>query len=264
MIMEKITPEVLRSIAAELRAAEEGYYTIEQISKRYDGLTIDHAYAIQGINREKMLANGEVVTGKKIGLTSLAMQKSLGVDQPDYGFLYKSMDASETGIVLANSVLQPRVEGEFVFKLKKSLSGDVTAEEVLEATEYVVPAIEVVGSRIADWKLTIVDTIADNASCGMYLLGNDRIDPRQVDLRQIHMDLIRNGEVVNSGEGSAVLGDPAASVAWLVRCLGQYGATLDAGDVVLSGALSAAVPAVPGDSFTCDFGSYGQVSVKFA
>lgn len=261
--MAEIAQEILQKIADELHVAEKSYSVIEQITQRYDGLTIDNAYAIQGINRDRMLAQGEVITGKKIGLTSIAMQKSLGVDQPDYGFLYESMDISGTGVVPADTVLQPRVEGEFVFKLKKPLSGKVTAEEVLEATEYVVPAIEVVGSRIANWKLTIVDTIADNASCGMYLLGDQKIDPKQVDLRQIHMDLLRNGEVINSGEGSAVLGDPAASVAWLAYCLGQYGATLNAGDLVLSGALSAAVPAAPGDKFVCDFGEYGKVCVDF-
>ena len=222
-----------------------------------------YAYAIQGMNKDKMLANGEVITGKKIGLTSLAMQKSLGVDQPDYGYLYKSMDVSDTGVVPANTVIQPRVEGEFVFKLKKPLRGKVTAEEVLEATEYAVPAIEVVGSRIANWKLTIVDTISDNASCGMYLLGDRKIDPKEVDLRKIHMDLFKNGELINSGEGSAVLGDPAESVAWLSYCLGQYGTTLDEGDLVLSGALSAAVPAVAGDKFVVDFGEFGQVKVDF-
>lgn len=259
----QVDQKLLETIAEELRQAEKGFYTVEQITKRYEGLTIDHAYAIQGINRDKMLAAGEIVTGKKIGLTSLAMQQSLGVDQPDYGFLYASMDASATGVVPAGRVLQPRVEGELVFKLNKGLTGDVTVEQVLEATEYVVPAIEVVGSRIADWKLTIVDTIADNASCGMYLLGRDRIDPRVTDLRTIHMDLSRNGEKINGGDGTAVLGNPAACVAWLAHCLGQYGASLDAGDVVLSGALSAAVSAEPGDSFLCDFGAYGQVGVRF-
>jgi len=261
--MGELSQEIRQKIADELFEAEHSFLTVGQLTKRYDGLTINCAYAVQGINHQRKLAQGEVITGKKIGLTSLAMQKSLGVDQPDYGWLYASMDVSETGVVPARTVLQPRVEGEFVFKLKKDLKGKVTPEQVLDATEYVVPAIEVVGSRIADWKLTISDTIADNASCGMYLLGDTKIDPSTVDLRGIHMDLIRNGEVINSGYGEAVMGNPAAAVAWLAYCLDQYGASLNAGDIVLSGALTAAVPAAAGDTFVCDFGAYGKVKVHF-
>lgn len=257
------TDPKLREIARSLYQAERDNQPIDQISSNHPGLTIDDAYAIQLINYEQALRDGKKVTGKKIGLTSLAMQQSLKVDQPDFGFLYDSMEVAADGIIPENAVMQPRVEGELAFVLKESLGGQVTPQQVLDATEYVVPAIEIVGSRIRDWKLTIVDTVADNASCGMYRLSRQRINPREVDLKQIKLTLSQNGREINSGYGSAVLGDPASSVAWLAHCLGRYGITLDKGDVVLSGALSAAVPASPGDVFTCDFAVHGSLRVQF-
>lgn len=252
----------LGQIALELDQAAKTGIPIEQISRRYEGLTIDDAYAIQLINRDRALEEGQVITGKKIGLTSLAMQQSLGVDQPDFGFLYRSMEV-QGGVIPAGAIMQPRLEGELAFILAKPLRGQVSVQQVLEATDYVVPAIEIVGSRIKDWKLTIVDTVADNASCGMYLLSDRRIDPKETDLKEIEMTLSRNDSVVNSGKGAAVLGDPAQAVAWLAYCLDRYGVTLEAGDIVLSGALSAAVPAQPGDRFACDYGPLGVLSVQF-
>ena len=174
-----------------------------------------------------------------------------------------ALEGRPSGVIAKDSILQPRVEGELAFVLKDPLQGEVSPRQVLDATDYVVPAIEIVGSRIQDWMLTIVDTVADNASCGMYMLGEKKINPRRVDLKQIHLILRRNGEDINSGYGSAVLGDPLHSVAWLAHCLGRYGITLDKGDVVLSGALSAAVPANSKDIFTCDFGTYGTLTVLF-
>lgn len=259
----KLSADAIKKIAEELYQSEKTGIPIEQISKRYEGMTIDDAYAVQLFNKDRALKEGKRVTGKKIGLTSLAMQQSLGVNQPDFGWLYDTMDATRTGVILKGAVMQPRVEGELAFILKKSLNGKVTAREVLDATDYVVPAIEVVGSRVKDWKLTIVDTVADNASCGMYVLSDVRIDPRKVDLKKIRMALSREGDLINSGLGSAVLGDPAEAVAWLAYCMGQYDVSLDKGDIVLSGALSAAVPAKPGEVFTCDYGEFGALHVRF-
>ena len=249
-------------IAKQLRTAQKEYKAIPQITKEYKDLSIDDAYKIQKINIEKALENGDVMTGKKIGLTSLAMQESLGVDQPDYGFLLKSMEV-QNNVVPPNTVLQPRVEGELAFVLKKGLDGQSTIEDGIEATDYVVPAIEVVGSRIADWKLTIVDTVADNASCGMYLLSDHKINPKEVHLEDIQLTLYKNGEEINSGEGRDVLGHPAKAVVWLAKCLAHYNVTLNAGDVILSGALSAAIPASKGDRFTCDFGAFETVEIIF-
>ncbi|NLW42977.1 MAG: 2-keto-4-pentenoate hydratase [Tissierellia bacterium] len=249
-------------IAEKLYQADKTGEPIEQITKVYEGLTVDDAYEIQLLNVDKKLAEGNVITGKKIGLTSLAMQESLGVDTPDFGFLYDSMEI-ENNTVKKDEILQPRVEGELAFILKEDLKDGATIEDVYEATEYVVPALEIVGSRIKDWKLTIVDTVADNASCGMYLLSDIKIDPEKVDLKEIEMTLSKNGEVINSGNGSAVLGDPANAVLWLARSLGNYGVTLNAGDIILAGALSAAIPAVSGDEFSCDYGEFGVLKVKF-
>lgn len=249
-------------IAAELYEADKNNKPIEQITKTYEDLTVDDAYKIQLINVKKKLDEGNVITGKKIGLTSLAMQKSLGVDTPDFGFLYNSMEV-EDGIIKENDILQPRVEGELAFILKEDLKENATVEDVLDATDYVVPALEIVGSRIQDWKLTLLDTVADNASCGMYILSYVKIDPKEVDLKEIEMTLSKNGEVINSGTGAAVLGDPANAVLWLANSLGAYGVTLNAGDIILAGALSAAIPAVKGDEFSCDYGEFGVLSVRF-
>lgn len=249
-------------IAEKLYEADKNNMPIDQISKTYEGLTIDDAYEIQLMNVEKKLAEGNVITGKKIGLTSLAMQESLGVDTPDFGILYDSMEI-KNNLVNKKDILQPRVEGELAFILKEDLKGGASIEDVYKATDYIVPALEIVGSRIKDWKLTIVDTVADNASCGMYLLSDIKIDPKEVDLKEIKMTLSKNGEVINSGTGSAVLGEPANAVLWLAKSLGNYGVTLNAGDIILAGALSAAIPAVSGDEFLCDYGDFGRLSVKF-
>ena len=252
-----------KELADELYIAEKQHNTIEQLSSRFPEMTIADAYTIQLHNMERFLKEGRNIVGKKIGLTSYAMQKSLGVDQPDFGILYDDMDVTQARVIYTNRVLQPRVEGELAFVLKKTLTGTVTADEVLEATDYIVPAIEVVASRIRDWKLTIVDTIADNASSGMYLLSDNRIDPKLVAYNEIELTLIKNGQKVNSGFASAVMGNPANAVAWLSACLSEFGVSLNAGDVILSGALSAAVPASAGDRFVCDFGLFGRVSVCF-
>lgn len=249
-------------IAKKLYEADQNNQPIEQITKTYEGLTVDDAYEIQLLNVQKKLDEGNVITGKKIGLTSLAMQKSLGVDTPDFGFLYNSMEVKD-GVIKKDDILQPRMEGELAFILKEDLKDNATVQDVLDATDYVVPALEIVGSRIKDWKLTIVDTVADNASCGMYLLSDIKIDPKEVDLKEIEMSLYKNDELINQGKGSAVLGDPANAVLWLANSLGKYGVKLNAGDIILAGALTAAIPAVSGDEFTCDYGEFGKLSIKF-
>lgn len=242
--------------------AEKTNTPVEQLTKQDPSLTLEDAYEIQLINFQRKLDNGEVVTGKKIGLTSAAMQKSLGVDTPDFGILLDSMLVKD-GVVKKEDILQPRVEGEIAFVMKEDLSGTVTAEDVLNATEYITPAIEVVGSRIADWKLSIVDTVADNASCGMYVESGIKIDPKS-DIESIHMVLYKNGEKINEGYARDVMGNPANAVVWLAKCLNEYGVTLNKGDFVLAGALTAAIPAAPGDEFKIDFTDIGELEVRFA
>lgn len=255
--------ERLEKIANELYEAEKNNVPVEPISDRYEGLDVDDAYSIQLINLNKKLEAGAKVTGKKIGLTSLAMQESIGVSTPDFGILYDTMEIKD-GVVKMTDILQPRVEGELAFILKEDLKDNATVEDVYAATDYVVPALEIVGTRIKDWKLTIVDTVADNASCGMYLLPEGlEIDHEKVDLREVEMSLYKNGELINSGKGSAILGDPAKAVLWLANSLGKYGVTLNKGDIILAGALTAAIPAESGDEFLCDYGKFGKVGVRF-
>lgn len=236
----------------------------EPLSVQDPSMTIDDAYAIQMERIEVATSKGDRITGKKIGLTSVAMQNLLGVDQPDYGHLLQSMAVPNGGEVPLGKLFQPKIEGEIAFVLKKDLVGpNVTAEDVLNATDYVVPAIEIVDSRIKDWKIKLVDTVADNASCGLYVLGTNRMNVNDVDLKSIYMQLLQNNEVINEGKGTDVLGDPAICVAWLANKLHDYNVVLKAGEVILSGALSAAVEAKPGDQFTASFTTLGEAKVQF-
>ncbi|WP_111646529.1 2-keto-4-pentenoate hydratase [Paranoxybacillus vitaminiphilus] len=228
-------------------------------------MTVNDAYQIQLRTIEQKMKEGHQVVGKKIGLTSAAMQQLLGVDQPDYGHLLDSMMIENGGTVPWERVMQPKVEAEIAFVLKRDLVGSrITVLDVLQATDYIVPALEIVDSRIVDWKIRLEDTVADNASSGLYVLGGKPIPVHSVDVAQIGMALYRNGEVVNTGVGAAALGHPAFCVAWLANKLYEYGKELRAGEVVLSGALSAAVSAEPGDFFSARFAHLGEVRVQFA
>ncbi|MBO0961079.1 fumarylacetoacetate hydrolase family protein [Neobacillus sp. MM2021_6] len=227
-------------------------------------LTVKEAYFIQLENINKKLEQGQKVVGKKIGLTSLAMQNLLGVDEPDYGHLLNTMVVENGGRISIEDVLQPKVEAEIAFILKKELRGpNVTTLDVIQATDYVVPALEIVDSRIKDWKIKLADTVADNASSGFYVLGGKPTRLADVDLELIGMVLTKNGELVNTGVGAAALGNPATCVAWLANKLAEFDIPLRAGEVILSGALSAAEPARAGESFTARFAHIGQVSVHF-
>lgn len=250
-------------IADSLKQAEKSCVAIDQISKSNPELQISDSYKIQLINIDKKLTLGRKVTGKKIGLTSLAVQNMLGVNQPDFGHLLDSMEV-QNNTINRSTMLQPKVEGEIAFVLKEDIIGpNATVEDVLNATEYVSAAIEIVDSRIANWNISITDTIADNASSGMYVIGDKKIDPKTIDLKTIHMEFYKNGEKMNSGVGSAALGDPAFCVAWLANTLWEYGVVLKKGEVVLSGALSAMLVAEAGEEFKAKFSELGDVSVKF-
>lgn len=250
-------------LADALKNAEKSCVAIDQVSKDNVDLTVDDAYKIQLINIEKELADGKKITGKKIGLTSLAVQNMLGVSTPDFGHLLDSMEVKNNTIQI-NTMLQPKVEGEIAFVLKDDVKGpNATAEDVLNATEYVAAAIEIVDSRVKDWKIKLVDTVADNASSGMYIISDKKVDPKTIDLKSLNMDLYEGDEKINSGLGSAVLGDPAFSVAWLANALSKYGVVLKKGEVVLSGALSGMLTAEKGSEYTAMFSELGSVSVKF-
>ncbi|TMW70609.1 2-keto-4-pentenoate hydratase [Alteribacter natronophilus] len=228
-------------------------------------LTIKDAYRVQLETIQRKTGEGRRVVGKKIGLTSLAMQKLLGVDEPDYGHLLEDMEFENGSTIPFGRLLQPKAEGEIAFVMKKSLNRQhLTIDDVLDATDYVVPAIEIVDSRIGDWKIKLQDTIADNASCGLFVLGSKGYKPGEIDLEKTEMKLFKNEELINSGTGRDVLGHPAACVAWLGEKLYEYGASLREGDIVLSGALSAAVDVHRGDSIRAVFSGLGDVTVSFS
>ncbi|WP_454558693.1 fumarylacetoacetate hydrolase family protein [Parapedomonas caeni] len=203
--------------------------------------------------------------GKKIGVTSKAVQDMLGVHQPDFGFLTDRMWIDgETIDIAAHGLIQPRAEAEIAFVLGADLTGPgVTAADVLAATAHIAPCFEIVDSRIADWKIGIVDTVADNASCGVFVLGAARADPRDHDLPALKVTVRKNGQPLSEGLGSAVQGDPAQAVAWLANTLGRHGVTLAAGDVILSGSLVPLEPAVAGDVFEMTLHGVGDCVARF-
>lgn len=246
-------------IARELRSAEAAAAPIAPLA---GDLTLADAYAIQRHGRELRLAAGERLMGRKVGLTSAAMQEMLGVDQPDYGCLFEAMVLRDGVTIAADLLIAPRVEAEIAFVLDRDLAGPgVTRDDVLAATGEVLPAIEVIDSRIADWKITIVDTIADNASSAMAVVGEPRpLDG--LDLRAIEMTLTAGG-ASETGRGDAVLGHPAEPVAWLANTLAEHGERLEAGDLVLPGALGRAVPVAAGDEVRADLGPLGVVTARF-
>jgi 2-keto-4-pentenoate hydratase len=254
-----------RAIAEQLYQAERSATPVDPLTVIYPGLTVEQAYAIQlegvAIQRER---DSRKVVGKKIGLTSIAMQKLIGVDEPDYGHLFDHMLVREGEPISCSRLLLPKVEGEVAFVLNKRLQGPgVNIADVLRATEGVMASIEIVDSRVRDWKIKLADTIADNASSARFVVGSRLICPGKVDLRLLGMVLEKNGEVVNTGAGAAVMGHPASSVAWLANKLGEFGIALEEGEIILSGALTAAVDARAADCFLISFQGLGTVGVRF-
>lgn len=242
--------ELHAALAAELYAALRNRSTVSPLSARHPSLAIDDSYAISLAFLARRCADGERVVGKKIGVTSKAVQDMLGVHQPDFGFLTDWMHVDGDIDVDAKALIAPRAEAEIAFILKDSLNGPgVTAADVVAATQWIAPCFEIVDSRIEDWKIGIIDTVADNASCGVYVIGKERLDPRDYDLPNLHVSVTKNGAALSEGYGHAVQGDPAQAVAWLANTLGAYGVSLDAGDVILSGSLVPLAPAIRGDRF---------------
>lgn len=237
---------------------------VEPLTALSPDITVEDAYQIQLVNIQKQLDKGARVVGKKIGLTSLAVQNMLGVDQPDYGHLLDNMVVENGGEVPFGRLLQPKVEAEIAFVLKKDLIGPrVSALDVLLATDFVLPALEIVDSRVKDWKIKLQDTVADNASSGLFVLGGKPVSVDAIDLNKIGSVLTHNGQLANTGVGAAALGNPAECVAWLANRLFDFGIFLKAGEVILSGALSAMVAASPGDYFSARLAHLGEVSVRF-
>jgi 2-oxopent-4-enoate hydratase len=251
-------------LADRLWQAEADRKPVEPITGEHPELSVQDAYAIQSANIARRTDGGRIIRGGKVGLTSRAMQQLLGVDEPDFGVLLDDMFVEDGAEVDLRTMLQPRVEAEIAFVLARDLAGPgVTTTDVLTATAGVLPAIEIVDSRIADWRIELVDTIADNASSGRVVVGGRLTPVTAVDLRLVGVMFYRNGVPIDSGAGAAALGNPAYCVAWLANKLGTFGSGLHAGDVVLPGALHRMVPVRPGDVFRAAFAHLGDVTVRF-
>lgn len=226
---------------------------------------IDAAYAVQNINTDKAIAEGRRLIGRKIGLTSKAVQTQLGVDQPDYGMLFADMALADGEEVGAGTLIQPKVEAEIAFVLSKDLEhADVTLPELISAVEYALPAIEIVDSRIENWNINILDTIADNASSGLYILGGSPKKLEGLDLRLCGMVMEHNGDQVSSGAGVACLGHPLNAALWLARVMAQKGRPLKAGDQIVSGALGPMVAVDAGGVYEAKIEGLGSVRAAFA
>ncbi len=253
----------------ELYDAFLGNTTVPNLRDRVPGLDVVAAYAIQSRMVQRRIDAGERVVGKKIGVTSAPVQAALGVFEPDFGILLDGMVFTNGDTIPLSSLIQPKAEGEIAFVLKRDLVGPgVTAVDVLRATDYVVPCFEIVDSRIDNWDIKIVDTVADNASCGVYVLGDRPMDPFDVDLTTVGMaiDVTRPGagaELFATGAGAAVQGSPVNSLAWLANTLGRLGIPFRAGETILTGSLSVMAPLSEPQTISCSFGDLGTCTVTF-
>jgi 2-keto-4-pentenoate hydratase len=253
-----------RDLADRLFEAEHHRKPIPPLIELHPGMDASDAYRIQLLNIGKRLSQGGVVVGHKVGLSSKAMQQMMGVDEPDYGHLLADMEVKPGGSVDTSRFCQPRVEPEVGFVLGADLPEDCTEEQALAATEAIAPALELIDSRIADWRIRLPDTIADNASSAGFVLGESRVDPRSIDLTTIPVRLHRNGELIESGRSDAVLGNPLVAVAWLARTVAKFGVRLRAGHVILPGSCTRAVDLRPADVFRAEFGPLGAVELHGA
>jgi 2-keto-4-pentenoate hydratase len=259
-----LSPQKIRQLAERLRKAEETGVAIDPIRDQLPAGDLAAAYAIQKVNTQHWLRKGRRLIGRKIGLTSKSVQKQLGVDQPDYGMLYADMVMCDGEEVPLSRVMQPKVEAEVALVLDRDLKKkDISISELISAVAYAVPAIEIVGSRIANWNIKIQDTIADNASSGLFVLGNDPKKLEGLDLRLCGMVMERRGDQVSLGAGVACLGNPLNAALWLARTMVQIGAPLKAGDVIMSGALGPMTGVAAGDVIEVRISGLGSVRTAF-
>lgn len=266
-----MTPEEHAQAAADLMEAEARGQQIGLLSLRHPKIGMDDAYAIQNAIAQAKQARGRRVIGWKIGLTSKAMQYALNIDIPDSGILFDDMVFEHGATVPKGRFIQPRIEAEIAFVMKAPIGGDtVTRDDVLAATDYVAPSIEILDTRIARVDAatgktrTVFDTIGDNAANAGVVLGPQRHGPEAFDLRWVGAITSRNGEVEETGLGAGVLNDPVESVVWLSRRMAQYGQSIQPGQIILSGSFIRPVECPTGTQISADFGAFGQVSVAFA
>ncbi len=260
-----MNPEQIERYGDELYEALQTQTTLAPLTERISDITVEDAYHVSLRFVQRRVDAGEHIVGKKIGVTSAPVQEMLGVFQPDFGFLTDGMVYEDgADIPIAGNLIAPRAEGEIAFRLKSDLVGPgVSEQDVLDATETIMPCFEIVDSRIADWNIKIEDTVADNASCGVYVLGKNEVDPRDFDLPNLHMKIHKNGEFNSEGLGSAVQGNPLTAVAWLANTLGEFGIPFKAGEVILSGSLAPLIPVVAGDKMSLEIEGIGGCSCNF-
>jgi len=256
----------IQELGDELYAALRARRTLSPLTERWPEITIQDAYhvSLRMVNR-RIEEDGERIIGKKIGVTSPAVQEMLGVFQPDFGYLTDKMQYPNGGpMPIGEQLIQPRAEGEIAFQLDRDLRGPgITNQDVLDATAYVMACFEVVDSRVRDWKVKIQDTVADNASCGLFVLGDEHADPTGLDFPNLKMRVYKNEKLLSEGVGSAALGSPLNCVSWLANTLSEFGIGLNAGDVVLSGSLVPLEPVVGGDEMHLEVDGIGTASVRF-
>ena len=259
-----LSRELRRQLGVQLAQAERSREPIAPLTAVHPEIDVVDAYEIQLINIRQRVAEGARVLGHKVGLSSKAIQQMMGVDEPDYGHLLDEMQLFEDTPVKANRYLWPRVEVEVGFLLNADLPGaECSEDDVLAATEALVPSIELIDTRITDWKIELCDTIADNASSAGFVLGKARVAPCDVDVKGIDAVLRCNGEVVATGRTDAVLGNPVTAVAWLARKVEGFGVRLRKGDLVLPGSCTRAIDAHAGDDFVAEFTGLGSVRLSF-
>lgn len=259
-----LTAEQIATIAEELAEADRSHGIIPRITARYPHATIEDSYAIQGVWRDRNVAAGRRLVGRKIGLTSQAMQEATGITEPDYGVMFDDTVHGSGADIPVEHFSNVRVEVELAFVLKSPLEGpDCTLDDALAAIDYAVPALEVLNSHIEMEGRTIVDTISDNAAYGAMVLGDVHRRPDEIDLRWVPGVLSRNGEIIETGVAAGVLGHPATGVAWLANKIAQHGARLEAGEIILAGSFTRPMWVSRGDSVRCDYREMGVIECRF-
>jgi 2-keto-4-pentenoate hydratase len=260
-----VPDEIVRAAAERLQEAAETSIPCEPVRDLLGSSDIALAYRVQQRLTERRVAGGARIVGRKIGLTSAAVQEQLGVDQPDFGVLFDDMVCGQDGVVPSGRLMQPKAEAEIAFILSTDLDDDAPdIGRARNAIAYAVAALEIVDSRVRDWDIRITDTVADNGSSGMFVLGSKPVKLTDFEPAEVVMSLTKDGTVASTGTGDACLGDPLAAFVWLARAARHYGSPLRAGDVVLSGALGPMVPVASGSRIVADFTALGEVSATFS
>lgn len=256
--------KIIQEISDRLYHAKKDCIPIEPISSEYPEISFNDAYKIQFLNLEREISLGYKVIGKKIGLTSKAMQSMFGVYEPDYGVILNNMVFNDGDNLKIDQFIQPKVEAEIAFVFKDELVGPgITPVKVLQTTDFIFPILELIDSRIKDWKIKIFDTIADNASAAGVVIGGIKRKIDFLDPKYLPLIFKKNGQIYDSGVGANVMGNPVYSITWLANKLAEYGSSIKAGEIVLSGAITKAISVNRNDWITGDFGDFGEISIGF-